>query len=100
MYTTYVYTFVRYFAWISQVWVSEPCFVSMTLIVSCDRILVGGVDVLVSTHRQPSSMECRSWLIWQTVSAQVEIISVEFILMMRGEILKISTSKLSYLFLC
>lgn len=81
-------------------WVSEPCFVSMTLIVSCDRILVGGVDVLVSTHRQPSSMECRSWLIWQTVSAQVEIISVEFILMMRGENLIISTSKLSYLFLC
>lgn len=66
-------------------WVSEPCFVSVTLIMICDRVLVGGVDVLVSTHRQPSSMECRSWLIWQTVSAQIEITSVEFILIMRGK---------------
>lgn len=80
-------------------WVSEPCFVSVTLIMICDRVLVGGVDVLVSTHRQPSSMECRSWLIWQTVSAQIEITSVEFILIMRGKNPNISTSMVSYHFL-
>lgn len=80
-------------------WVSEPCLVSVTLIMICDRVLVGGVDVLVSIHRQPSSMECRSWLIWQTVSAQIEITSVEFILIMRGKNPSIFTSMLSYLVL-
>ena len=51
---------------------------------------MSGIDTLVMDHRHETSQECRSWLIWQTVSAQMELTSVELVLIMRGKLLTIA----------
>jgi len=78
-FTSYIYVFVRYFAWISQV------------------ALMSGVDTLSTSHgRHPSPNECRNWVTWETTSAQVQLMAVELLLMMRVHALYNRSRKVLY----
>jgi len=63
--TSYLYVFVRYWAWIAQV------------------ALMNGVDTIVTSQKQLNMDQCRAWLTWQTVSTEIEMAAVELILILR-----------------
>ncbi len=47
---------------------------------------MSGVDTLsTSRGRHLSPAECRNWVIWETTSAQIQLMAVELLLMMRGK---------------